>query len=339
MNASPSVYIENLDKGYQHCIQEGFDWVDLKSKIKWGDTVFIKPNLTFPHFRQGVMTNPDCVESIVIALKDYTNNIIVGESDSGGYNRFSISEVFEKTGIDSFKEKYGVRVVNLSDFPYRSIKFNYKFREVELPLPTMLLDEVDFFITAPVPKIHMYTYMSSSVKNQWGCIPVPAMRLRLHPLLEKVVYEINKNIRTSLSVVDGKYGLNRSGPMRGDVVELDWLMVADNIYAADVTCCHLMQLNPLSVYYLRHLKYREHVLPDICDIRFNQDYQKFVKDQFYLQRTWYDSLSYAAFRSSFLTYWTHYSPLADFLHKLLYLFREPFYNYEDPSTTENKSDS
>ena len=79
-------FIDTLGDAYLPAIQQGFDWVGARSSIKWGDNVFIKPNLTFPVYRKGVMTNPECVEAIVVALKDYTNRIIVGESDSGGYN-------------------------------------------------------------------------------------------------------------------------------------------------------------------------------------------------------------------------------------------------------------
>ena len=31
-------------------------------------------------------------------------------------------------------------------------------------------------------------------------------------------------------------------------------MVADNLYAADVACCHLMQIDPNSIQYLHYVK-------------------------------------------------------------------------------------
>ena len=183
----PRIYISDLRDGYTEQIRKGLEYVRFGSRIKAGDTVFFKPNLTFPVFRKGVMTNPACVESLVIALKDYTDNIIVGEADSGGYNRFNISDVFEKTGINALKEKYGIRAVNLSFVPKEPVHFDYKGRSFELLLPTMLLHEVDQFITVPVPKVHMNTQISVAIKNQWGCIPEPTVRLKLHPFFEKVI--------------------------------------------------------------------------------------------------------------------------------------------------------
>ena len=140
------LYIDTLGDAYLPAIQQGFDWVGARSSIKWGDNVFIKPNLTFPVYRKGVMTNPECVEAIVVALKDYTNRIIVGESDSGGYNRFAIDAVLQKTGIKDLEKRYGIRVVNLSHLPDTSIEFAYKGRNLRVPLPDMLVDETDLFV-------------------------------------------------------------------------------------------------------------------------------------------------------------------------------------------------
>src|SRR5260370_23360043 len=123
---SPSIFLQHLGEDYDAVLREGFQWIDLRANLKPGGTVFIKPNLTFPVFRQGVMTNPACVESMVRVLKDYTDRIIVGEADSGGYNRFDINAVLEKTGIRALDKKYGSRVVNLSHLPRRDIEFEYK---------------------------------------------------------------------------------------------------------------------------------------------------------------------------------------------------------------------
>lgn len=291
-------------------------------------------------FRRGVMTNPECLEAVVIALKDYTNRIIVGEADSGGYNPFSIDEVFVKTGIKRLEERYGIQVLNMSHLPHHCVESSYKGPRLTIPLPVLLLDGTDLFMTVPVPKIHMNTQVSLAVKNQWGCIPTPSMRLKLHPFFAKVVFEINKHIRAAIAVVDGKWGLNRSGPMCGDCVELNWLLIADNIYAAEVACCQLMQIDLRRVRYLQYLEKRERILPRLSDMEFNQDWRTFVKDKFYLKRKWTDYPGLFAFRSPLLAYLAYYSPLANLLHKILYLFREPFYDYLSkeaaPSATLSK---
>lgn len=329
------VYLDHLGSDYAPHIRSGLDWLGVGSQVRWGDTVFIKPNLTFPVFRKGVMTNPRCVEDLVVALRDYTNRIIVGEADSGGYNPFNIDEVLERTGMRALERRYDVKVVNLTRLPYRNLAFNYKGRWRAVPMSTLLLDDVDVFFTVPVPKTHMNTRVSMAVKNQWGCIPDPSMRLRLHPIFEKAIFEINASLRPSFAVVDGKYGLNRSGPMLGDVVPLDWLMLANDVYAADIVGCHLLGVSPNQVYYLRHAMQREGTVADVADCQLNRDYLPFRKEQFYLRRAWTDYPGLFAFRSSAIAYLAYYSPLAGILHKLLYLFRQPFYNYHQPARTHD----
>jgi uncharacterized protein (DUF362 family) len=329
----PRVYLDRVESDYLQPIRAGLDWIGLPSRLRWGDTVFIKPNLTFPVFRKGVMTNPRCLEDVVIALRDYTDRIIVGEADSGGYNRFCIDDVFDAIGLRELQRRYGVRIVNLSSCSYRPVKFDYRGRELTVPMSDLLLDQVDLFATVPVPKVHMNTRMSMAVKNQWGCIPEPNLRLRLHPMFEKVVFEVNSRLRPSIAIVDGKYGLNRSGPMAGDVVELGWVMVADDVYAADVVGCELLRMRPDEVYYLRYAAAHEGTIGSIGDIDLNQDVRDYQRERFHLKRAWTDYPGLMAFRSSRIAYLAYDSPLADFLHRLLYVFRKPFYNYASPEAT------
>ena len=323
----PKIFMERLNNNYLAAIQEGLSYIDIGSRFRPGDTVFIKPNMTFPHYKKGVMTRPKFVEYLVLALKDYSANVIIGEADSGGYNRFSMDEVFEKTGLSFIAKKHDVRLVNLSNLPSRNIHFHHKRSEFAVPLPKMLLDEVDCFITVPVPKVHMHTGVSISIKNQYGCIQEPSVRLKLHPYFNKVILEVNKALRVGISIIDGKYGLNKNGPLRGNVVELGWLMVADNILAADMVCSTLMGIDPWSLRFIRFYHETEQ-LPELNQFHFNQDFRQFIGPNFYLKRDLLDYPGNFAFHSSFLAYLAYASPVSRMLHKILYLFREKFYEHD-----------
>lgn len=321
------IYIERVIDGYLAQIRDGLSFINLSAKLKGGDRVFIKPNLTYPYYKKGVTTCPQCIEQLIIALKDYTGNIIVGEADGGGYNRFSMDEVYHKTGIEVIAKKHDVKLVNLSFSPSLNIQVEVRGRCLSVPLPQFLLEETDLFISVPVPKVHSNAGVSMSTKNQWGCIQEPALRLKLHPYFSDVIREINKALRVKIAVIDGRYGLNRNGPMRGDVEELGWVLIADDIAAADVVCCALMGIDPLSIKYFR--SYNDHgSLPTMNMFEFNQDYTRFVGPKFYLKRDFWDYPGYLAFRSRFLAYLAYHSKLARILHKVLYLFREKFYDHD-----------
>lgn len=322
------LFIDRVDvDSYLPTIRAGLDYIGFGSLVTPTSKVFIKPNLTFPEYRPGVMTHPRCVEAAVIAIKDYTPHVYVGDSDSGGYNPFAMEVVYAETGMRDMLDAHGAQLVNLSQLPRAPISIPLRRgRTVSLDLPRLLTEEIDLLVTMPVPKIHMNTQVSLSFKNQWGCIPEPKDRLRLHPDFARVILAVNEAVRSKVAVVDGLYGLNGSGPMSGDPVELGWLMVADQIGAAARACCSLMQI-PLSR--VRHLRYAESRgwIPPMSEITTSRDLAEFAAAPFVLRRRWTDYPGLFAFNSRSLAYLAYFSPLAGLLHKLLYLFREPFYDY------------
>jgi uncharacterized protein (DUF362 family) len=156
-----NVFIESLWAGYGASIARGFDFLGPAGTIRTSDRIAIKPNLTFPTYRPGVMASLDALTALVTYLKNFTDKITICESDSGGYNPFSMDEVFRNTGITEFANRMGVRIVNMSHSPSRLIRFRRHLPTISVPLPTLLLDETDRFITMPVPKVHLNTNVSA----------------------------------------------------------------------------------------------------------------------------------------------------------------------------------
>ena len=142
------------------------------------------------------MTNPAAIEAAIIAISAYTSHIFIGDSDSGGYNRFSMSRVYEETGIVNLAKKYNVQLVNLSQLPRKTIQFDYKNKSFRLDLPVLLLEDIDMLVSMPVPKVHANTKVSLTFNNQWGCIPENKDRLKLHPYFRHVILEVNKAIKS-----------------------------------------------------------------------------------------------------------------------------------------------
>src|SRR5438270_6684179 len=216
---------------YLDRIREGFEFVDMARLLSGHPRVFLKPNLTYPTYRPGVMTSIEAVEAAILAVKDFTPHVYIGDSASGGSYPFSMEKASGDSGMYELGARLGVEVVNLSHMPRTTVELGGG-DPIPLELPALLTDEIDLLITLPVPKIHMYTGVSLTFKNQWGCIPEPKDRLRLHPRLPRVLLEVNKAVHAKAAIVDGRWGLTRSGPMLGDPVALDWVLVSDDIGAA-----------------------------------------------------------------------------------------------------------
>lgn len=317
------IFIESLSSGYDTAISKGFEFLSDSLKISPSDRICIKPNLTFPTFRKGVMTNPKAIESVVKYLKDFTSHITICESDSGGYNRFSMDEVFRVTGIHDISSRYGVSIVNMSHAPSRSIEVKKGGGSLTVPLPKLIVEESDVFITMPVPKVHANAIVSLAIKNQWGIIQEPSLRLRLHPYFKEVIYGISKALPRTMVIADGMYGLTRNGPMLGDAVNLNWLLLADDIFCADYAMAELMGVQINDIPYLQYIFKKENLDPS--SLEYNGELDKFKTEQFFLKRKWTDYPGVLTFNSRFLAYIGYESFLAKPLHWLLYKFREPFY--------------
>lgn len=324
MPKAAKVFLDDIHGDYGGVIRKGLSWIEFDKLVTPKSRIFVKPNLTFPTYREGVMTSPEAVEAALLAIREYTPHVFFGDSDSGGYNRFSMDEVYRETGLARFAGQHSIELVNLSRLESKKVEFTAAGRKFALDLPRLLVDDIDLLVTMPVPKIHMNTGVSLTFKNQWGCIPEPSDRLRLHPHFSHVVLEVNRIVKARVAIIDGKYGLNMSGPLRGSAVPLGWLMVADDIGAGARVACELMQLPLERVPHLAHASRKGHV-PTLDQIQLNQDFRPFIKDRFYLKRQWTDYPGLLAFRYPPIAYLAYFSPLAKVMHKLLYIFREPFY--------------
>jgi uncharacterized protein (DUF362 family) len=334
---APSVYMARLSRGYPGPLREGLSFTGFWDKVRPGRTVILKPNLTFPEFRPGVMTGLPCLEALIVLLKERGADIAVVEGDGGGYNKFKMEEVFRATGLAGMARRYGAKVINLSRQPSRAVHLYCGKREAWIALPELLLEDRGPFISLPVPKVHYLTGVSLALKNQWGCLPDPHRRVALHPQFDWLIWEVNRRLSPDLVVMDGRYGLNRNGPLRGRVEDTNWLLVADEALAADVLACRLMGVNPRRIPHLDHVL-SHHLDRRPEDIHCNADYRAFAGPRFHLRRELWDYPGYLCFRLSWLNALAYRSPLADLLHKGLYLFRREFYNYSRERARYSKAE-
>ena len=106
---------------YLSLIRKGLEYIGFGKLARSDTRIFIKPNLTYPTFRPGVMTTISALEAAICAVRDYTPHIYIGDADSGGYNPFSMDEVYRETGVGELAERYGVKVVNLSSGSRKTI--------------------------------------------------------------------------------------------------------------------------------------------------------------------------------------------------------------------------
>jgi uncharacterized protein (DUF362 family) len=241
--------------------------------------------------------------------------MIVGESD-GGYRGWPAELSFKNHHLPEICKKFNACLVNLSQVPTTEIEFSLSSGKKELQLPTLLLDQIDVFVTLPVPKIHQVTTMSGAIKNQWGLIP-DNMRLVYHPDFDQLIFAIDDLFDRKLAIADGRYFLDYSGPMFGMPVRMDLMLASANFGGLDAVVCQVMGLKMKEIRYLeRGVKCG--AVPPLNQIEFSTPPEKFAIHSFKLQLTMRNRVVRWAFYRPWAIRLFWNSWFADQFHKVLY---------------------
>ncbi len=100
-----SAYITKFDD-LQSEIKKSLDFIDWKRQVKKDSIVFVKPNFTYPFYKEGVTTSPKLLRILLEILKDRADRVILGESD-GGNHSFSADTSFKGHGMDEICKEIG----------------------------------------------------------------------------------------------------------------------------------------------------------------------------------------------------------------------------------------
>lgn len=294
---------------------EALSWLKIDRVIKSEANIFIKPNFTYPHYKEGVTTSPEVIEALVQILKDITPHIIIGESD-GGYYSWKAEDAFKGHNIDKIAKKYNVMALNLSKVEKTYLPVSANGKTYQISLPKFLKEETDLLITMPVPKVHCMTGVSLAMKNQWGCIP-DTMRLSFHHIFNEAILEINRNLPETFVVADGRFFLDKTGPMYGIPIRKDLIICSNDIGSFEMVLCEIMGVNINEVPHLNFAKERGFLPEDIEEIELNGQLNDF-KYKSTLTRSLRNKIMYKCFNSGFLTYLLYTSHFGIMLHKLFY---------------------
>lgn len=295
--------------------------ISLDEAFDKANAVFIKPNLTYPIYKEGVTTRKEFVECLVAALREInsTTKIIIGEGE-GGYNSFSMTEALQSMGFYDIAKKYpNVEIVNLSKISRITVQIMENNKPYLLELPEIFFKEIDFSISCPVPKVHCMTKITLSLKNQWGCLP-DTMRLKNHYVFNEIINQVCEKLKFRYAFLDGKFGLNTNGPMNGDPVEVNWFAASNSLGAMDMIVSEMMGFDWNKIGHLKTAE-RYGFMPKREDIELVGNIDS-LKRKFTLRRDFWNYPALAAFHSSSLTTLVYFSRWAKLLHDIMYSIRK-----------------
>jgi uncharacterized protein (DUF362 family) len=302
-----------------HTIARALKWIRAGEIITSDTRVFIKPNLTWSTPTPGVTVTPRFIRTLIEQLLPLSTHITIGESE-GGQASFRIEESFETHGLHALAKEYGIQIVNLSRGRHERATTTVDGEHITVALPSLLLHDVDVFITVPVPKVHAMTRVSLGLKNQWGCLG-DKMRVTEHPRFDKAIVAINKLVKTRLCIFDGTYFLDHTGPLMGDAVPMNVVIAGDDPGAASLAACAVMQIDPFSVSH-HVVARREGLFPaTLAELDVNRAPSELAARRFRLRRAFINYIHLAAFHTRLLNRLFYDSMFAEAMHEVLWFIR------------------
>jgi uncharacterized protein (DUF362 family) len=315
-----SAYIDKIQSDPAKTLLSGLEFVDWKKYIKSDSKVFIKPNLTFPSYREGVTTSPCLLKYLIRIIGNRCSTITVGESD-GGNNSFKAEQAFAGHYLYDICKEAGAKLVNLSNIPSVFTESKIQSKKVKVLLPKMLLSEIDCFISVPVLKVHVITEVSLGIKNLWGCYP-DTMRCLHHQNLDLKLALMSRVLDPKITIIDGLYALNGHGPMFGEPVKTDMLLLSNNVVVADALGTTIMGLSVKSVNHITVAEREGIGTTKLEEVDVNQDWTRY-KAQFRIRRTMLDRVSSLLYHSDFVARQVMSSPATPLIYGIARKLRTP----------------
>jgi uncharacterized protein (DUF362 family) len=299
-------------------IAKSLEFIEWTKHFSNDSTVFIKPNFTFPYYQEGITTNPEVLRILLGLLKDKVDKVIVGESD-GGNRSFTADQGFKGHGMYEICEETGAELVNLSNIPAETVKETIGGKSVEVRLPSLLLHDVDCFVSVPVLKVHVMTTVTLSMKNLWGCYP-DTMRCLHHKDLSRKLPLITKSLNPQIVLIDGTYALDGHGPMYGTPVETNMLLSANNPVVADSLGSAIMEVPVSRVEHITMAEKAGLGTTDLSKVTLNSDWKQLTR-KFESEKTFLDNFAYVLFNSKTCAKIVMDSPLTPFIYGIGTKFR------------------
>lgn len=223
-----------------------------------GRRVVIKPNLVQAATPEsGTITDAQVVRAIVdLALQANAAEVIIIEASPDGAQ-------FEACGYGFFSNYDAngrVRLVDLATEPVILAPVSRGLAYRALYMPAILFEPDTYLVSVAKLKVHNLAQATLSMKNLYGLPPIERYlspprrgRFAIHDRsVNAATVDMNRVCPIDFAVVDGIWGMERTGPIGGDPVRMDIVVAGDNALAVDLVCLAAMKIPVADVQHLRY---------------------------------------------------------------------------------------
>lgn len=280
-----------------------------------GEHWAVKLNLTYPLYLPGVVNAPAFVEGLCQWASDRSVHLTLMEGD-GGNGSYSAQETFHGNGVSQIAKRYGVRCISISETPWEWRETRVAGKTIKLPYsPFFSRRDFDRFIIAPLFKNHIFTTVTLGMKNLWGCIP-DAYRMYYHYQLDRGIVALCKELQPDFSIFDGLIAMRGRGPMEGQPLDMNAVMVCNNVGAGEAAALKLMGI---SIKRVRHLLIAmdEGLVPLARQLTWLTNPAPFKRSDFIIERTFLNHLSILLAKIPPLQRVIYHSPLSSAIYAIV----------------------
>jgi uncharacterized protein (DUF362 family) len=212
--------------------------------VKPGNVVVVKPNLGWDRKPEyAANTHPLVVKAIAEeCLKAGAKKVKIFDNPCNDPRR-----CYENSGVSAaLKGVKNIELKYMEDERYKNTNLNGVFlKEWELYDEAL---SADVFINVPVAKHHGLTRVSLGLKNIMGIMG--GNRGYIHRGIEDALVDVNKVVKSHLTIIDATRILLNHGPQGGnlkDVKVLNKVIACRDIVAADAYATTFFGLNPQDI--------------------------------------------------------------------------------------------
>jgi uncharacterized protein (DUF362 family) len=226
----------------------------VKSIVKAGDTVLIKPNWLAP-IPNPATTDPRVVKALIEIFREAGAKRVVVSEYAVPHGKVapylygawkSLRDVVKKLGYDRYVEDAGGELIPFEDVELVEVKVEGGKILRKARVPKLVL-EADVLVDVPVMKTHFYTLVTLGIKNMHGILPDDLKTYAHKEDLDQFLVDIIKIRPPDLTVIDGiraLEGYDHHVTMK-DVVDMGVIIASRDVVAADAVAATVMGFNPL----------------------------------------------------------------------------------------------
>lgn len=240
----------NLDE-IKKILAEGLKTLELDPRLFFaGKSCTLKPNLLIPKKpEQGVTTHPTVIQAMAELVLENEGQVVIGDTPGGPFNKPYLKALYKTTQMEKASlESDG--------------SLNYDTEEVDTPFPSgnvmkrvgiaRFIKDGDLLINMAKMKTHGLTRMTGGVKNLFGAVP-GMQKTEYHMKMNEInhfstlLVDIARLLNPPLTIIDGIHAMEGNGPSSGTIKKAGKIIMAKNVFAADVVMARIMGISPLQI--------------------------------------------------------------------------------------------